>query len=126
MEIMGLDLRKRERQRSITADDGSITDRRIATSRGRCTAVFGERPRARILLEASTESEWVARHLESLGHAVIVADPNDAPMSANRSRRTKTDQRDARTLMDACETGARGLAYRLSEARRQGAMRHRR
>lgn len=94
MEIIALDLHKRETQRSIKADDGTITDRRIATSRERFTAVFGERPRARILLEASTESEWVARHLESLGHEVIVADPNDAPMYANRSRRTKTDKRD--------------------------------
>ncbi len=76
------------------------------------------RPPARILREASTESEWVARHLESLGHEVIVADPNYAPMYANRSRRTKTDRRDARTLMDACETGAWRPAYRLSEARR--------
>ena len=88
MEIIGLDLHKRESQLSIKADDGSITDRRIATSRERFTAVFGARPRARILLEASTESEWVARHLESLGHEVIVADPNYAPMYANRSRRT--------------------------------------
>ena len=71
--------------------DGSIIDRRIATSAERFTAVFGTRPRARMLLEASTESEWVARHLESLGHEVIVADPNYAPMYANRSRRTKTD-----------------------------------
>jgi len=118
MEIIGLDLHQRERQRSINADDGTITDRRMATSRERFTAVFGERPPTRILLEASTESEWVARHLESLGHEVIVADPNDAPMYANRSRRTKTDQRDARTLMDACETGAWRPAYRLSEARR--------
>ena len=60
----------------------------------------------------------MARHLESLGHEVIVADPNYAPMYANRSRRTKTDKRDARTLMDACETGAWRPAYRLSEARR--------
>ncbi len=116
MEIIGLDLHKRESQLSSKADDGTITDRRIATSRERLTAVFGERPRARILLEASTESEWVARHLESLGHEVIVADPNYAPMYANRSRRTKTDKRDARTLMDACETGAWRPAYRLSEA----------
>ena len=36
----------------------------------RFTAVSGGRPPARILLEASTESEWVARHLESLGHEV--------------------------------------------------------
>jgi transposase len=118
MEIIGLDLHKRESQLSIKAADGTITDRRIVTSRERFTAVFGERPRARLLLEASTESEWVARHLESLGHDVIVADPNYAPMYANRSRRTKTDKRDARTLMDACETGAWRPAYRLSEARR--------
>ena len=118
MEIRGLDLHQRECQRSITADDGSITDRRIATRRERFTAVLGERPPARILLEASTESEWVARHLESLGHEVIVADFNDTPMHATRSRRTKTDTRDARTLMDACATGAWRPAYRLSEARR--------
>ena len=53
---------------------------RSATSRERFTAVFGERPRVRLLLKASTESEWVPRHLESLGHEVIVADPNDAPL----------------------------------------------
>lgn len=68
--------------------------------------MFDERTRARILLEASTASEWEARHPESLGHEVIVADPNYAPMDANRSRRTTTDQRDLRTVMDACETGA--------------------
>src|SRR5450759_5590114 len=95
MEIRGLDLHKRESQLSSKADDGTITDRRIVTSRERFTAVLGGRPRARILLEASTESEWVARHLESLGHEVIVADPNYAPMYANRSRRTKTAQRRA-------------------------------
>ena len=72
---------------AITAEDSTITDRRIVTSRERFTAELGARPRARILLEASTESEWVARQLESLGHEVIVADPNYAPMYANRSRR---------------------------------------
>src|SRR5207247_9965061 len=70
------------------------------------------------LFRSSTESEWVARHLESLGHEVLVADPNYAPMYATRSRRTKTDRRDARTLMDACRTGAYRLAHRLSDPRR--------
>lgn len=37
MEIIGLDLHKRETQLSIKADDGSITDRRIATNRERFT-----------------------------------------------------------------------------------------
>src|SRR5665647_698569 len=100
MEIIGLDLHKRASQLSIKAADGTITDRRIVTSRERFTAVFGERPRVRLLREASTERDWVARHLESLGHEVIVADPNFAPMSATRSRRTTTDKRDARALMD--------------------------
>src|SRR5881628_3177212 len=101
MDIIGLDLHKRESQLCLCAEDGTITERRIVTSRERFTAVLGSRPRAKILLEASTESEWVARHLESLGHEVLVADPNYAPMYATRSRRTKTDRRDARTLMDA-------------------------
>ena len=38
-----------------------------------------------------------ARHLESLGHAVVVANPSFAPMYATRSSRVKTDKRDART-----------------------------
>jgi len=58
------------------------------TSRERFAVVLGGRAPAKVLLEATTESEWVARHLESLGHEVIVADPNYAPMYANRSRRT--------------------------------------
>jgi len=118
METIGLDLHKRESQLSIQAEDGTITERRIVTSRERFTAVLGHRPRARVLLEASTESEWVARHLEALGHEVIVADPNYAPMYATRTRRVKTDKRDARTLMDACGHGTYRRAHRLSDARR--------
>lgn len=118
MEIIGLDLHKRESQLAFKAPDGTVTDRRIVTSRERLTALFGDRARARILLEASTESEWVARHLESLGHEVIVADPNYAPMYATRSRRTKTDKRDARTLMEACAIGAYRPAHRLADGRR--------
>ena len=106
MDTIGIDLHKRESQLCIGHDDGTLDERRIATSRERLTAVLGGRPRARLLLEASTESEWVARHLETLGHEVIVADLNFAPMYATRSRRTKTDRRDARTLMEACRLGA--------------------
>jgi transposase len=118
MDTIGLDLHKRESQLCIEHEDGTVTEQRIVTSRARFTAVLGHRPRARILLEASTESEWVARHLESLGHEVIVADPNYAPMYATRSRRVKTDRRDARTLMAACRQGTYRRAHRLSEPRR--------
>jgi len=57
--------------------------------------VFKAYPGARILIEAGTESEWVARCLEGLGHEVIVADPNYASMYGQRQRRVKTDRRDA-------------------------------
>ena len=80
--------------------------------------MLGTRPRARILIEASTESEWVARGLEALGHAVIVADPNFAPMGATRSRKVKTDRRDARALAEACVLSAYRAAHRLSDPQR--------
>src|SRR5881392_1199664 len=118
MDTIGVDLHKRETQLCIGQADGSITEQRIVTSRERFTAVLGHRPPARILVEASTESEWVACHLESLGHEVIVADPNYAPMYATRARRVKTDRRDARTLMEACRAGTYRPAHRLSAARR--------
>ncbi len=44
MDIIGLDLHKRESQLSIKLEDGTITDRRIVTSRERFTAVLGDRP----------------------------------------------------------------------------------
>ena len=118
MGTIGLDLHKRESQLCILAEDGSVTERRIVTSRERFTAVLGNRPGARILLEASTESEWVAQHLESLGHDVIVADPNYAPMYATRARRVKTDRRDARALAEALKLGAFRTAHRVSAERR--------
>lgn len=96
-----------------------MTEQRIVTSRERFTAVVGNRAAARILLEASTESEWVAQCLEALGHEVIVADPNYAPMYATRSRRVKTDERDARTLAEALKLGAYRPAHRVSAARRR-------
>jgi len=118
MDTIGLDLHKRESQLCIREDDGTLRELRIPTSAARFTALLGPRPRARILLEASTESEWVARCLEALGHEVIVTDPNYAPMYAHRTRRAKTDKRDARTLMEACRTGTYRPAHRLSDARR--------
>jgi transposase len=118
MDTIGLDLHKRESQLCILTTDGELIERRIATTRERFTAVLRGRPRARILLEASTESEWVARHLESLGHEVIVADLGFAPMYATRSRRVKTDKRDARALCEACRLGAYRAIHRVSDAQR--------
>ena len=60
----------------------------------------------------------MARCLEGLGHEVIVADPNFAPMYATRSKKVKTDKRDARTLCEACRLGAYRPAHRTSDRQR--------
>jgi transposase len=96
MDHVGIDLHKRESQICIETAEGEVIERRIRTERDRFVALFDSRPKARILLEAMTESEWVARCLEELGHEVIVADPNYAAMYASRSRRVKTDRRACR------------------------------
>jgi transposase len=112
MDHIGIDVHKVESQICILTEDGKVIEQRIRTQRERFAAVLGKRPRAKVLIEASTESEWVARCLEELGHEVIVADPNFAAMYATRSRRVKTDKRDARTLADACVLGAFRPAHR--------------
>ena len=48
MDIIGLDLHKRESQLCIGDAEGRLTERRIVTSRERFTAVLGDLPRARI------------------------------------------------------------------------------
>ncbi len=118
MDHVGIDVHKKESQVCILEEDGSIIEKRIRTLRERFAEVFGGRPKARILVESSTESEWVARCLESLGHEVVVADPNFSPMYATRSRKVKTDKRDARTLAEACRLGAYKAAHRTSDERR--------
>jgi hypothetical protein len=56
---------KRESQIYMLADGGEVIEQRIRTEPERFAAVLGTRLRARILIEASTDSEWVARCLET-------------------------------------------------------------
>jgi len=120
MESIGIDVHKVNSQVCVVDENGEVIDeRRIRTDRERFATALGKRGRARVLLEASTESEWVARCVEELGHEVIVADPNFAAMYATRSKRVKTDRRDARTLAEACRLGAYRRAHRTSEQQRR-------
>jgi transposase len=71
-----------------------------------------------VLVESSTESEWVARHLEADGCEVIVADPSYAAMYGTRLRVIKTDRRDVAALAEACRGGGYRLAHRTTAAQR--------
>lgn len=119
MDYVGLDLGMTASQVCLLTDSGQLLEQRLKTSPDSLRQALGSRPRARILLEASTESEWVARVLEACGHEVIVADPNFAPMYATRSKRVKTDARDARALCEAARLGAYREVRRRSERQRQ-------
>jgi len=57
--------------------------------------------------------------LEEVGCEVVVADPGFAPMYATRSKKIKTDKRDARALADACRIGGYRKAHRCSDAQRE-------
>jgi transposase len=123
MEYGAIDLHTRRSQIRILAGDGRVLiDRRIDTTRRAFTGVFEGRPPMPVLLESSTESEGVAQPLESFGHEVIVAAPNDAAMYGQRTRRIKTDRRDVAALAEACRQGHYRRAHRvssMSQTRRQ-------
>lgn len=119
MPHIGIALGKTSSQVCILTEDGELSERRITTTRSSFTRLLGERQASCILLEASTESEWVAQYLEGFGHQVVVANPNFAPMYATRSKRVKTDKRDARALAEACRLGAYRQAHRSSPEQRQ-------
>jgi transposase len=124
MEYGAIDLHARRSQIRIVREDGvAVLERRVDTSRDDLDRIFAQRPGMRILIESSTDSEWVAQHLATRGHEVIVADPNYAAMYGSRSRKVKTDRRDAAALAEACRTGVYRRAHRASAAARESRQR---
>jgi transposase len=115
-----IDLHLRYSQiRIVDATGVVLGDRRVVTTPARLTQAFADHGPMRILLETGTESEWVAQTLESAGHEVIVADPNYAPMYGERTRRVKTDRRDAAALAEANRRGWYRATHRVSAAQRE-------
>ena len=68
MQHIGIDVHKVSSQLCFVDENGEIREKRIRTERERLREVLGNPPRSKVLIEASTESEWVARCLEDLGH----------------------------------------------------------
>src|SRR5438270_7225374 len=102
MFIVGLDLGKRKSQMCVTDAAGKIVEeRKIETTREALEEEFAKYKRSRVLIEASTSSEWVARALEKIGLEVIVANPRFDLMYAQRDKKVKNDRRDARALAQA-------------------------
>ena len=71
MDHIGIDVHKRDSQIYLLAEGGEIVEPRIRTEPERFAAVLGTRPRARIVIEASTDRAGggpVSRGLRPRGH----------------------------------------------------------
>lgn len=114
-----IDLHLRYSQIRIIDGEGHVVrEQRVPTSAGRLVQAFAGHGAMRVLLETGTESEWVAQALEAVGHAVIVADPNYAPMYGEIRRKVKTDRRDVAALAEANRRGWYRATHRVSPAQR--------
>ena len=114
-----IDLHLRYSQIRVIDQDGHVLrEARVVTSVDRLVAAFAGVGPVRVLLESGTESEWVAQALETAGYAVVVADPNFAPMYGERQRKIKTDTRDVAALAEANRRGWYRAAHRTSAEQR--------
>lgn len=120
MDYGAIDLHKRYTWiRIVTAEGGVTFERRISTTRDQLRAVFQGRARTRVLIESSTESEWVAQTIEACGHEVVVASPGYRLMYGHRDPHIKTDRRDVAALAEACRLGIYRRAHRVCAAQRR-------
>lgn len=68
---------------------------------------YGRLQRSRVVIEAGTHSPWMAPLIESLGHEVLVANPNQLGIIWKSKK--KTDREDARTLAECGRVNAKFL-----------------
>lgn len=80
MRYAAIDLHARSSILCVAREGGGYDEREFPTTRPFLQVLFEKVPPTRVLIESSTSSEWVASTIESLGHEVIVADPNFALM----------------------------------------------
>src|SRR5258705_8948362 len=114
-----IDLHARYSQIRIIDEEGRVArEQRVLTSAERLVSGFAGLGPMRILLETGTESAWVAQALEAVGHQVIVADPNYAPMYGEIRRKVKTDRRDVAALAEANRRGWYRATHRVSGPQR--------
>ena len=94
---IGIDLGDLRSAYCVLDQEGKVIDQgSVRTDRQAFEKMFGESLAARAVLEASSQSQWVARCLEGLGHQVIVANPRQVHLISKSDR--KCDRNDALIL----------------------------
>lgn len=96
-ETMGIDLGDKLSQYVILNEDGlAVEEGSFRNQAASIARHFGKRGRMRIALEVGTQSAWIARELNKLGHEVIVA--NARELKWITAADTKNDRNDAHKL----------------------------
>lgn len=111
MEHIGIDSGKTSSQLCILTEDGEMIERRVKTTRDSFLRWLGQRAPACVLVEATTESEWVARCLEEMGHEVNRRRPelrahvcDLQPPGQGRGLRDALGLKDAKDVKEAMKT----------------------
>ena len=94
---IAVDLAKSIFQISVSDRPGHVASSH-RVSRGRFLRFFAQRPAATVVFEACGSAHYWARHLEKLGHQVVLLPPYDVRPYV---RRNKTDRADAKGLLEA-------------------------
>src|SRR5437773_1977817 len=94
---IGLDLGDRHSRYCILDAAGEVvSEGKVPTTKTGLSSLFEKMPSSRVALEVGTHSPWVNRHLGSMGHEVIVANPHKVKLITQAVR--KNDRIDARQL----------------------------
>lgn len=106
---VGLDLGDRHSRYCILNEAGEVvSEKSLPTTKTGLNALFEKMPASRVALEVGTHSPWVSRHLASLGHEIIVANPHRVKLITQSVR--KNDRMDAQRLARLARTDPRLLS----------------
>jgi transposase len=96
-ETIGIDLGDKTSRYLILNEDGlGVEEGSFRNSVDSIAKHFGKRARARVAMEVGTQSAWIAREFEKLGHEVIVANARELKWITCSDN--KNDRNDARKL----------------------------
>lgn len=96
-KTIGLDLGDKYSHACVLDAGGKVLERqRIRTTSAGMKKFFTKQEAATVVLETGTHARWVSKEIESLGHAVIVANARDVRLVYGGRR--KNDQLDAEAL----------------------------
>jgi transposase len=108
-ETIGIDLGDKVSRYAVVDAEGEVVEEGSFRNRGESIGKhFGERPRARVALEAGAQSAWIARELARWGHEVIVVNARELKWITASDK--KDDRGDAVKLARLARVDRRLLA----------------